>query len=173
VPEQAPPDSRNKNWKVFNWAFGSKSGSGKLHVTRDSQLSSLLTPNEAAQDAWRQNGAVVETVDVKVARLDDVWGDFGVDEGHNVFLKLDTQGYDFEVIRGSERVLQRFSAIQTEVYARRLYENSASETETLDHLKSQGFEVSASFQFHFDRYARLVESDCVFVNPRRHPRYSD
>ena len=54
-------------------------------------------------------------------------------------LKMDTQGWDLEVLKGAERSLQRIRAVQTEVSVRPLYEGAPDRVPTMAGLKERGF----------------------------------
>jgi FkbM family methyltransferase len=59
---------------------------------------------------------VVQVETVQVKRLDDVIGEVSAaSASRSIYLKLDTQGYDLEVIKGAGATLESVAALQTEV----------------------------------------------------------
>ena len=83
------------------------------NTIRPFQISLAIDPNEiafmghdsgSAQDSfavpWNTN---VQTVDVRVRRLDDVLEELG--ESRVLMLKIDAQGFDFDVLRGADKLL--------------------------------------------------------------------
>jgi hypothetical protein len=58
-------------------------------------------------------------------------------------LKIDTQGYDLEVLKGAENTLQSIRALQLEASVRPIYEGMPGFREVLDYLMSRGFALSA------------------------------
>lgn len=82
----------------------------------------------------------------------------------NVYLKMDTQGFDLEVVRGASATLSWVRALQTEISMRPLYQDAPSYQETLDVLIQRGFGVTGLFPIARDELMRVVEFDCVMVN---------
>jgi FkbM family methyltransferase len=63
-----------------------------------------------------ESGGVLRTESVPVQRFDEFLHRFRVDHPvKNIFLKLDTQGWDLEVIKGAGDVLVDVRALQSEV----------------------------------------------------------
>jgi hypothetical protein len=79
------------------------------------------------------------------------------------YLKLDTQGWDLEVIDGGPQTLPRVLALQTEVSCRAVYEGMPTMATSLDVLAAHGFAVSGLFPVTRDADLRVVELDCVAV----------
>ena len=82
----------------------------------------------------------------------------------NVFVKLDTQGSDLDVIRGGSQALPSLSALQTELSFVPIYQGMPSYQEMLTLLTASGFEIGGFFPVNHDNRLRLVEADCVLVN---------
>jgi hypothetical protein len=87
-------------------------------------------------------------------------------ESKNVYLKIDTQGYDLEVIKGAASTLPTVLALQTELSFQPIYSNMPSFRDVLDLLTRQGFQISALCPVVHDSMLRLVECDCVLINAR-------
>jgi hypothetical protein len=136
-----------------------------INVMRVDLLSSFLDPHPAMVDVFRDHNVVDHKESVEVRRLDSVMSEIG--EGRslgNLYLKVDTQGFDLEVIRGASSTLPRVRALQTEISMRPLYLNAPSYRETLDMLGERSFAVSGMFPVSRDPAMRVVEFDCVMVN---------
>ena len=92
-------------------AIGPKSEQCTMHVSCRDDSSSLL-PISSLQEEIFPGTSEVETVDVRVAPLDAF-----IDEGDIVapaMLKLDVQGFEMEVLRGCDELLDRFRYIYVE-----------------------------------------------------------
>ena len=159
--------SQDIAWTIHQMALGSRQEEIDINVTESPGLSSFLSPTSAAvKDLWNHSAIVerqrvaIDTLDNFVRRLDG-----GVLPG-STFLKIDTQGYDLEVLKGAGRTLEQVRAVQLEASVRPIYEGMPGFREVLDYLMSRGFALSAMFSVNQDQSQRLIEFDCVFVNER-------
>jgi FkbM family methyltransferase len=149
-------------WKLLNLALGSVAGSAAINVCDGAYFSSFLTPREESLARFPQN-RIGRTEVVEVKRLDDILCECteGIVEPR-VYLKMDTQGYDLEVIKGATQSLPKIVALQTEISFKPIYENMRNYADSLSTLLSLGFEV-----FDFMPVTRdglgAIEMDCVMV----------
>ncbi len=155
---------RDPLWTAHQLALGSSEGTVAINVTRDSNFSSLLTRNEYAASEFGLGSAVVSKELVHLRRLDDAWPSL-VANASSVYLKVDTQGWDGEVLEGASGVLDRVKALQCEVSVTAIYEGMTSWTESIQQIEELGFEVSGLFPVNLDRRMRVIEFDCVAVRP--------
>jgi len=93
-------------WQRLPYALSNESGQVKFHITDNDNASSLLTPLGHAR--------VLKEITVAAYRLDELWGKQGF-SAKNVFLKIDAEGHDLEVIKGASGVLDRIPLIMAEV----------------------------------------------------------
>jgi len=160
LAESAAGDS---NWHVHHVALGAASGTQTLHRYASSDLSSFSRPREDARSLWDVDWeASDETVDVR--SLDDEQ----LPKLGPVLLKLDTQGYDWEVLDGAVVALERVCVIVIELSFIRLYESSRNAWDSMARLAEMGFGLATLTPV--TRPAgehRLLEADGVFVRP--HP----
>jgi hypothetical protein len=112
-----------------------------------------------------ERNTVVQVETVQVKRLDDVIGEVTAPAGYrSVYLKLDTQGYDLEVIKGASATLKSIAALQTEVSVLPIYERMPDWLTSFHLLKQHGFDIAGLFPVAEDAQLRVVEFDCVAVN---------
>ena len=83
------------------------------------------------------------------------------------YLKIDTQGYDLNVLMGGAESLRQFVALQTEASVLALYKDMPSWRQVVDYLSGAGFELSGMFPVVSDEQMRLIEFDCIMINPMR------
>jgi hypothetical protein len=101
---------------------------------------------------------------VRVERLDGVLADLLGDlTDPRIFLKIDTQGFDLEVIRGLGADVAKVQAIQLEIAVKAIYERSTNGfVDAWRELEQLGFHPSAMFPVAYDTDGiSLVEFDCV------------
>lgn len=106
-----------KNISVFETALGASNGQSKIYISSNNALSSsLLMPKKHLS----QYPDVVFTSQILVtlSTLDS----FQL-KGFN-FLNMDVQGYELEVLKGSEKTLKNIDYIYTEVNRDELYEKN-------------------------------------------------
>jgi hypothetical protein len=105
-----------------------------------------------------------EPVDVR--RLDGVLAAHAApDSDGRALLKIDTQGFDLDVLEGASGILDGIAAIQVEVSLQPIYDGTAGSHETLEALTDRGFGLSGVFPVSADGDLRLIEVDCVAVRP--------
>lgn len=79
---------------------------------------------------------VVRTDEVEVERLDDL-GVLQPEE--RAYLKLDVQGMELDVLRGSTQTLSKTHVVEAELSAVELYQGQALIGEVIEHLRGVGF----------------------------------
>lgn len=150
------------NWMVHRMALGSADGFAELNLTAGSDFASFLGPNEYARAEFPGSSLVLGRERVTVKRLDGIFAD--VTRGvlnPRVYLKLDTQGYDLEVLKGAAGCLNRIAALQSEVSVKPIYQGQPSLTDALAQIDRLGFELGGLYPVTRDREGRVVEFDCV------------
>jgi FkbM family methyltransferase len=158
---------RDGRWRVFKVALGSRDEERVIKVADNTVLSSFLESSDYSVEAFgRKHTAVTAEENVSVRTIDSIATDVMEDlPDARVFLKLDTQGWDLEVMEGAQNFLQRVVGLQSEVSLKALYDGMPHYVETLSYLERKGFELSGLFPVNRDRKLRLIELDCVVVRP--------
>ena len=158
-------DSR---WQVLNMALGSTSEERDINVTNQTHFSSFLKPNDYSRRGFGVSSAVQSIETVQIRRLDEVWDSIALPEPHpRIYLKMDTQGWDLEVLRGATGCLDDVVALQSEVSVQPIYDGMPPLTESLAEFERLGFVLSGLFPVNLDREMRVIEFDCVAVRPGR------
>lgn len=148
-------------WHVApRMALGSTSGEATINISGNSASSSMLAIEAAATDALPLTG-YIGTESVAVHRLDDV-----VETGWTApyAMKIDTQGFEVEVLKGAEAVLAQTAVILIELSLADLYAGGARPHEVFGLLESRGFRAIAVTE-GFSDLARneVLQVDAVFV----------
>ncbi len=149
-------------WSCRQLALGSSDGTADINVTNYSSFSSLRNPTDLAGARFGNEVTITDVETVQVRRLDDIWDEVA-SGARSVFLKVDTQGWDLEVLAGATEHLPEVGILQTEMSLHSVYEGSPSWTESLAVLASYGFEPSAFVPVTKHRDGRLIEMDCVAI----------
>jgi len=152
------------SWQTLNIALGRKDEQKTFNVFADRDLSSFLNP---VAGQWQSTGTscVANTQVVTVKRLDAIFDE--VTEGlapPRVFLKLDTQGYDLEVVAGANDSLRHVLGLQTELSVIQIYEGMPDYVEALRIFRSLGFELTGVFPVcHDEKTGHVIEFDAVLT----------
>ncbi len=150
-------------WRVFPYALGAIEGEAEIHAMAGSVFSSFLEPTEDAASRWDARDFAWHRQRVPTRRLDTILDEciYGIPDP-NLYLKMDTQGFDLEVFRGAEGVLERISALQTEAAFRKLYKGMSRFDEVLSVMMLRGFQVVdfVPVTREFDGL-RVIEMDCI------------
>jgi FkbM family methyltransferase len=154
-------------WRSHRLALGAERATLSINVTRGSVHSSFYEPDQAAVkhtglDNQIENSRVLRTEQVEVETLDNFLGSI---ESRSIYLKMDTQGYDRQVLEGARNSTDRFAGVQTEAAIQKLYLGAPGYQEMTQFVTSFGFQLSGFFPVNHDAALRLIECDMVFVRP--------
>jgi FkbM family methyltransferase len=154
--------SGDRDWQVRHEALGRAAGRLQLKVAAETQFSSFRPPLEAT---LREMPLAVthHEEEVAVRRLDEVLPGLTPRKASRVFLKLDTQGWDLEVLAGASGCLDQVVGLMTEVSVRPIYEAMPRYIEALTTIEELGYELTGLFPVARDRRLRIIELDCVMV----------
>lgn len=154
-------------WRLFPFALGQTEGTLSLQITRASEFTSFRAPSAESARLFGDLGEVTEVLEVPVRTLGAALASAReCAPCRNVYLKLDTQGFDFEILRGAGAALDEVRALQTELAFQSLYEGSADWSAVHAFLGSRGFELSGVFPVNATEVGALIEADGVYVNSR-------
>jgi FkbM family methyltransferase len=154
--------ARDSDWKAHRIALGEREESLLINVTAISQFSSFLLPNRYSETRFGPYSSVENTEKVRVQRLASVFEECiaGIREPR-VFLKMDTQGYDLNVLAGAGRRVEQVLALQSEVSVKAIYDKMPGYLEAVAKMTSMGFELTGLFPVDRDKELRVIELDCV------------
>jgi len=148
----------DKRWKGFNIALGNENLLKPFNIaTESTEMSSFLKPKE---EEWR-----IRVDQVEMKKLDMIFDQLIKDiPTPRVFLKMDTQGYDLEVIKGAEGCIDRILALLSEVSVQPAYENMPSYLEALRIYEQLGFKlINLSEANRNLTSGEIVEFDCLMA----------
>jgi FkbM family methyltransferase len=151
-------------WHIEPYALGAVPGPATFNVTAESVFSSFLKPTAGSAELFRGDSAVTERIEVQVRMLDEVLPGLEREFApRRMYLKLDTQGYDLEVVRGGQASMGRFCGLQTEASVKPIYCDMPDYATAIKHLEGLGFELSGMFPVASGTFPRMVEFDCIMV----------
>jgi FkbM family methyltransferase len=159
----------DRQWHTHRWALGNQPGTAEITVRRGTDFTSFRAPNQYGQEQFGSSLEAERVEVVEVKRLDSVLEEClaGIEQPR-VFLKIDTQGFDREVLEGAGQQLGLITALQTELSVKPLYEGmSTSLLDMIAFLQEHGFELTGLFPVTWDAtdQLRVIEFDCVMCRP--------
>jgi FkbM family methyltransferase len=157
----------DEKWKPFKVALGASRGVAQINVTSLSALNSFRRPSKL-WDRVLPTISVVDAEDVEVRTLDDMFPELtsGIEECRP-FLKVDTQGFDLEVVKGARNCIGRMLGLQSELAIRKLYEGAPGYLDALAYYASLGFTPKDFYSVASDgNDMTALELDCVMVRER-------
>jgi len=157
---------RDREWRGVPIALGAERSRLPINVTAATDLSSFLTPSRHAAH-WGLPARITRIESVPIERLDDVIGPYLTDiHQPHIYLKLDTQGFDLNVLRGAEKTLELVVGMQTEVAVRPLYDGVPLFPECLRPFMDLGYELTGVFGVAREPDGiAAIEFDCVLRRP--------
>lgn len=158
--------SRDPYWALAaRVALGATQGSVRINVARNSVSSSLLPMRDAHRSAAPAS-SYIDTEVVEMRRLDDA-ARAEIERARRPFLKIDTQGYEGEVLEGATGVRDKLQGIQLEISLTPLYEGAPALTDLLDLMARWGFVPYALLPGFIDsRSGRMLQIDGLFFRER-------
>lgn len=155
--------SSDPNWHVYKLALGSQESTQTINVSDLTVFSSLLRTNDYCIQRFG-GGAQGKREEVcSIRRLDELLDKIVPDiENKQIFLKMDTQGYDTEVFKGLGNKLKHVIALQAEVSLISIYEGMPHWTESISIYEKAGFGVVGMFPVTRDS-DRIIEYDCLLI----------
>jgi FkbM family methyltransferase len=143
-------------------ALGRASGSAEINVAGNSVSSSLLPMRDVHLSA-SPDSAYVARETVRIERLDDIAQDL-LPKHARLMLKVDTQGYEEEVLAGAGHTLQGTCALQLELSVVPLYQGAPELRRILELAENLGFQLYGLIPGFFDeKSGRLLQMDGLFL----------
>lgn len=126
---------RDGNWTAVNIGLGRGDTRQEINVYGDSRLSSLLTVDEGNNIFGTTR---VGTESIEIRTLDGIL-DSHVAAGDRILLKIDTQGFEKQVLAGAEQSLPRLTGVQLELSVTPLYSEQPRLEEMITLMRSKGY----------------------------------
>lgn len=156
---------RDPDWIVHPpSAVGDSDGSISINVAGNSVSSSVLPMLDAHAQAARDS-VYVATLQVPIVKLDTVAPRY-IRDGERMFLKIDTQGFEWQVLDGALETLRRARGVHCEMSLVPLYEGQRLWKDVLARLEDNGFCFwSLQEGFTDARDGRSLQFDATFFRP--------
>lgn len=150
------------NWHIAErQAIGGHDGEIEINLAGNTTSSSILPMNSTHVEAAPQSKYVGSEL-VPIRRLDSIEHSC-LQSAKSILLKIDTQGYEMEVLRGAENTLKRVVGAQIELSLTPLYAGQALYREIIEHMAEHGFSLWGVVPGFTDPVSgRMLQMDGVF-----------
>jgi FkbM family methyltransferase len=153
---------KDLNWNTYNIALGDFNGESEINIAGNIDSSSLLDMLPAHLKSAPQSKYIGKEK-IIVKKLDEVFDEICKPDDC-IYLKIDTQGFEKQILDGGKISLTKISVIQIEMSIIPLYKDSLTYLEMIDFLKKQNFELHlVEPGFSDPLTGQLLQFDGVFV----------
>tara|TARA_Y100000389_G_scaffold199224_1_gene237197 strand:+ start:7797 stop:8507 length:711 start_codon:yes stop_codon:yes gene_type:complete len=149
----------NKNIIYYNYCLGKTNSSKVLNITKRNDSSSILTPMIYKESIYQ----IIKKKKVKVKRLDNI---LKLSNSKNIFMKLDVQGYEREVLLGAGNSLSKINYILIELSSAKIYGKQSNSNEIINFLKKNNFILKKELNKSFLK-KNIYQTDCLFSNTKK------
>ena len=157
----------DKNWDVYErCALGKDNGPGNINVSANSVSSSFLNMNETHLTA-APDSEFIRTEEVKILKLSSIISELNLDN-ENVFLKIDTQGTELDIIQDLGALIKRFNVVMVEGSLVPLYHNQHTWIDIKNAIEKQNYTLWSLIPGFTDNSSgQSLQVDMVFLNKNR------
>jgi len=149
------------NWSVHNFALGDVDGEAIINRSAETQLSSFSEQTPFAAQVFDQ-ARVVGHETVALRRLDSIFADV-VSKSDVALLKIDTQGFEKQVLDGASASLPSIRGLHVELSYFPLYAKQLQADQMIARLCACGFRLVKLDPLFFDgEGTRVIEADGTF-----------
>lgn len=153
--------SKDKNWEAINIALGDIECETEINVAGNSYSSSLVEMMQSHLNSAPQS-AYIGKEKIKVNKLDLIFENY-YNRDDNIFVKIDTQGYEMNVLKGGEKSLSFIRGIQIELSLVQLYTGSLLYMDMIEYIEKMGFHLfSIENGFTDPKTGELLQMDGIF-----------
>lgn len=143
-------------------AIGDIDGEIDIQVSAETDMSSILPQSDLMREI-SPSSAIQSIERVPIRRLDSVAGAY-VNGSNKAFLKVDTQGFEPQVLDGAAALLPRLLGIQLEMSLLPIYAGEHNYLTMIERLKAEGLSLHLVLPGYFERkLGRMLEVDGVFA----------
>jgi len=153
--------AKDKLWSVYEkCALGSANKEKKINIS-ENLVSSSIKKIKKCHLNLEPKSRIIGKENINIKKLDSI-GIIKKNKKKNILLKIDTQGYEYEVLRGSNLSLKYIKAIQIELSLKTLYDNQPNWLNLLKYLENKKFKVFGFLEgFKNKKTDELMQLDCM------------
>jgi FkbM family methyltransferase len=172
--ELAKNASGDPNWHVYPVGLGSREGRLTIDISANNGESSSFLKMDSRHIEVAPHSQIIKSAEVDILTVDGFLKNSGL-TGKCSLLKIDTQGYESEVLAGATDSLRNFDFLHLEMSLVPLYINQALIHDVLAFCYRFGFTAIDLHPYMFDgRNGHLLQMNGVLENSqKRRPQIKD
>lgn len=154
---------KDNDWLAHDrCAIGDYDGVVEINIAGNSVSSSILPMHQTHINA-APDSSFFASEQVPIFKLDTI-ADKYIKDANNIFLKIDTQGFEWKVLDGAAGMLINVQAILVELSLTPLYEGQHLWQDMVSRLECLGFTLRTIFPGFVDvKTAQTLQIDAIFV----------
>lgn len=150
------------NWQTLNYALGDKEGDSFINVASNEGRSSSIRKMQKNHEEAAPNSIISHQEKITIKRLDDLYKSF-FKTNDRVFMKIDTQGFEWNVLNGGAKFCDYVLGLQVEMSFVELYEGQVLFHELKQYIENMGFTLcSIENGFTNPQTGQLLQADGIF-----------
>ncbi len=143
-------------WHTYNFALGNIRDAMEIKISDDSQLVSLMDPVRIHK--------FTDTTKIQIQRLVDWQAPVSI-AWEKACLKIDTQGYEMQVLLGAEPILKNLKAIIAELAINLSYKGQPHAEDVVGFLRARSFDLWTTRRGTWTPHGcQEIERDGLFKN---------
>lgn len=149
----------NNKILFFNFALGEKFEKKKFNITKRKDSSSFFQINEMIKS---KDHIKEEEREIEIKPLDKVIGAENLRKP--ILMKIDVQGYEFEVLKGSKDIIRKIKYLIIELSENEIYKGQSLAPEIIDYLKKINFNILKETRAYKISGSEFKQKDILFIN---------
>jgi FkbM family methyltransferase len=148
-------------WATFNYALGDVEEKREINIAGNSLSSSFLDMLPSHLNAAPESRYIGKEI-IEVKTLDSIFEDI-CKKARNVYMKIDTQGFESKVLKGGAMSLPKINTVQMEMSLVPLYGTELLFDEMCIFMREKGYTLIAIENgFSVPATAHLLQIDGIF-----------
>lgn len=150
------------NWIIApRMAIGNEEGKKTINISGNSYSSSILKMTDTHIKGAPES-TYIDSEEIYINKLDNI-GETFLKNKNNIFIKIDVQGYESQVLKGAINILSKIKGMKIELSLVPLYEGQLLFLDMLDYITNLGFELwDISAGFRDKQSGKLLQFDGIF-----------
>jgi FkbM family methyltransferase len=155
--------NNDSNWLIHERvAIGNSNGEIKINISNNSVSSSVLPMLKQHSSAASDSVYIAEET-VPIVTFDSIASQYLNNES-NIFLKIDTQGFEWEVLEGAKDTLHLVKGVIVELSLVPLYDGQRLWKDIMNKLENEGFTLWALQEVFTDpNTGQSLQFDGIFI----------